>query len=54
MHSFRDVGALVLGPSNVDGGAEEGAEEDAASPFPALLCGLDLSLVGDSENDAAR
>ena len=54
MHLFRNVGELALGPSNASGGAEEGAEEDAASPFPALLCGLDLSLVGDSENDGAR
>ena len=31
MYSFRDVGALALPPSNADGGAEEGAEGDAAA-----------------------
>lgn len=36
MHSFRDVGAFALGPSNADGGAEEGAEEDATATFPTV------------------
>ena len=44
MHSFRDVGAFALGPSNADGGAEEGGEEDAAAAYPALPRGLDLWL----------
>ena len=44
----------VLAPSNVDEGVEEGAEGDAAAAFPALPCGLDLSLAGDSENHGAR
>ena len=51
---FRDVGALALPPSNADGGAEEGAEGDAAAAFPALPRGLDLSLAGDSKNDGDR
>ena len=38
MHAFHDVGALALGPSNEDGGAD----------FPALPRGLDLSLDGGS------
>ena len=50
MYSFRDVGALALGPSNANGGAEG----DTAAAFPTLPCGLDLSLAGDSENHGAR
>ena len=49
----RDVLIMqrTLAPSNVDGGVEEGAEGDAEAAFPALLCGLDLFLAGDSESE---
>ena len=44
----------ALAPSNVDGGVEEGAEWDAVAAFPALPCGLDLSLAGDSDKGTRR
>ena len=54
MYSFYNVGTLALVPSNVGGGAEEGAEGDATVVFPVLLShGLDLSLAGESENPEA-
>ena len=54
MYSFRDVGTLVLTPSNANGGSEEGAEGDTAAAVLALPSGLDLSLAGESENDRDR
>ena len=41
---FRDVGALTLAPSKVDGGAEEGAEGDATTAYPALSRGFGQGL----------
>lgn len=47
---FRNMGTLALTPLNADGATEEGAEGDAATALLALSCGLDPSLVGDSEH----
>ena len=54
MHPLHNVGALALASLIVDGGAEEGTEEDAVATFPALPHGLDLSLSQDLENHRAR
>ena len=43
MHSIHNVGALALASLNADGAAEEGAEGDAVTAFPALSHGLDMS-----------
>ena len=44
----------VLAPLNVDRGVDEGAEGDTVAAFPALPCGLDMSLAGDLENHVDR
>ena len=43
-----------LDPLFCEGGAKEGAEGDTVVVFPVLPHSLDLSLVGDSENNGAQ
>ena len=51
---FHDVGTIARAPSNADGGAEKGAEGDAAAADANCACPLGgaLSELGVTEDES--